>query len=272
MKKILSTIIITSVLVIGCKESATNSTTNYVKDNDIANTIATSLGNQSNGLTSNTADFVNLSKNGKMVNIEDKSKDQLQRDTIIHRSGNINENGDIFTWDYILNASSKFHLSNGSIVEDFQEGQTQSIDLTLSSTGTYEIPVLKGNDNIAATLNISGILPVNSSTIFLGGSYNRNGVVTGKSEGNSFTYNNSFSLSNIVISRALKMISSGVGTVKVIGNLTNSQGQSFNDYSYSGVITFLGNQFANLDITNDKNNVTIKYTINLSKGSAIKRF
>lgn len=68
------------------------------------------------------------------------------------------------------------------------------------------------------------------------------------------------------------MISSGVGTVKVIGNLTNSQGQSFNDYSYSGVITFLGNQFANLDITNDKNNVTIKYTINLSKGSAIKRF
>lgn len=271
MKKIILSVAVLTLFYAGCKDNPANSNVS-VKDNDIANTIANSLGNQSNGFVSNTDGFVNLAKTGKMETLEEKKNSSLQRDTTIHKSGTINDNGEIYTWDYTVVGKSKFHLTNGTVAEDFVQGQTESADVTITSNGTYEVPVLKGNDNIAATLNIGGILPASSATITLGGAYSRKGAVTGKAEGNTFTYDNSFSLSNVVVSRLTKQVTGGGGTLKVTGSLNNSSGETFSDYAYSGTITFLGNNLANLDLVNDKTGVTIKYTIELGKGRAIRRF
>ena len=134
-----------------------------------------------------------------------------------------------FEWDWILNCSN---LTPDSIVMDY------------TSTISYDGPLVSSSSNAIGDLTVSGLGL--SATYTIAAIYSRMGTQTSKvGSRKSFDYDFSFNTANIQINKNTNQISSGVANVTISGTSRDNV-----DFSYSGTITFNGNQTATLVLDN----------------------
>jgi midasin (ATPase involved in ribosome maturation) len=135
---------------------------------------------------------------------------------------------------YSYNLSWNYMLTCAGIVPS---------QLTFNFTGssTYDGPRMSSDDKSTGGFVLTNLQPT-ASTYTLSSTYVRNGTQTSKiARKYTFTSNLSITSSNVAVDKTtLKIVS---GTAAVTLNGTSSSGKSF---SFSGTITFLGNNKANL--------------------------
>lgn len=149
-----------------------------------------------------------------------------------------------YSYDYTGARSYQLSCSTTSVPESF----SYSYDMD----GTYDTPRMYSSDNATANVAITGLSPA-SSTASVSGNYIRDGHQESKvHQMREFDSVITYNINALTVNKSTQLITGGTAQVTISG--AGSMGNSF---SYSGTITFNGDQTATLVL----NGTT--YTINL---------
>ena len=209
------------------KDDDTNTIT--VSESDVAEAVGESVYNSSGGLVVQSTTAAEYSSALMNTRKSAKVSDQcgIKHDTTLAATG---ENYSYsFNWNWLLTCS---------------EIVPQTFVFNYAGKTAYETVRMSSSDSAKANITVSG-LGEDSTYYVFNQTYTRNGSQTSKvNQKRSFTSLISIVSTDIRISKSTLKILSGTGAVTVKGEA--SGGKSF---SYTGTITFLGNEKATLVVT-----------------------
>ncbi|SFD61860.1 hypothetical protein SAMN05518672_102642 [Chitinophaga sp. CF118] len=216
-----------------CKKDD-DSTTTAVSEDDVAEAVSQSVSTESGGLVSQTTASAVIISTNASSRIGAKLSDEcgIMHDTTF---AGASVDGAAITYSY--NFSWNWLLSCNNVMP-------QTFVFNYAGKAAYDAPRMSSSDSSKANVTVTG-LGADSAYYVFNQSYTRNGSQTSKVNlKRSFTSLISIVSSDIRISKSTLKIISGTGTVTITG--TGSGGKSF---SYTGTITFLGNEKATLVVT-----------------------
>ena len=233
--------------MVSCNKSGSKpSTSTPSTTDDAADLVTASLSTNTTGSTTNTND-VTASVVAK-VSIDSLCgttwTDSVDRSINFGSQGNSSYKA---THTYTLDCGKG---SNG-LADD-------SVSVNSVFSGSYNYPVLSGSFSGTSAYYIAG-LGKGSPTLTINGEYKRSGTFTSKLD-TTFAGSHSIDLvlTNVVLLKPLRTITSGTATVTITGN-TLKRGS----FTYTGTITFNGQYNATLHLNG--------YTYLLNLGTGIKR-
>jgi hypothetical protein len=219
-KWILSFVII-SLLLVSCRED--ENVDPSISEDEAAEVVAQAVSGSSGGETGQIESAARIAEDVKTCGI--------QKDSSISKQ---NQSGAAIT--YLINLSWNYKLTcaPNSVFQSSFTGNT-----------TYDAPRMSSNDQSTGTFTISDF--GNSSTSYTyNSSYTREGSQVSKIRNKrTFTSKTVVTSSNIKIDKTTLKILSGEAAVTIIGSASTGEG-----FSYSGTITFNGNQKAILKFQN----------------------
>jgi hypothetical protein len=249
-----ATLTITSLLMVGCKNT-TEPEENQAYDSEAtADITASSLGNESGGAGVSFADVSTLMDKGSLSGIISKGGVPNSVDATYDSTTGLHTitvdrsiNSGAFSFDDTIVYKYTFFDASGQFVKNFQKGTTDKIVINVSKVRSLEKGErLDADDAATGNWTITGIT---SGTPILNGSYNRTGSVTfntpnNKSRHFSYTLNLNFTNDTIVKS------SDGKHTY-LKGTATSDFSATTDKYDFQRHtdITFDGEGMANLVIT-----------------------
>jgi hypothetical protein len=211
--------------VSSCKKEASTATADTVSEEEAAEAITQSVSAESGGMTAQSSDAVTVTTD-ELTSLPCG----IEYDSSVSK---INADGATIT--YAFNLAWNWMLTCTGI------GVPQKINFNIAGSSSYDAPRMSSDDNSTAAFEITG-LESSSGEFTLNANYQRNGTQQSKVlNKNSFTSTIIISSADIVINKVTQKITSGTASAAISG--ASSSGKSF---SYSGTITFLGNQKATL--------------------------
>jgi len=228
------------LLVLGACKKSDNNNTNDETTADAAAMVATTLSANSNGVASISAD---VTVNAQAVVDLNLACGSTKSYNYTHQ----NPQGSATTYSYTLNYNYTLNCNTSN--------QPDNVTGSATDAGSFDGPRLSSNNTGSATFKVAG-LTQNATTYAVNGEYKRMGTFTSKvGDKTSSTSTVDVTLSNILINKSNKTITSGTATVTVSGS--NTKNGSFN---FTGSITFNGNGKATVTL-----NGTV-YIVNLVTG------
>jgi hypothetical protein len=206
-----------------------------VSEEEIAEAVGESVSTESGGLVYQSTAAAVYSSDMINSRIGAKASDQcgIMHDTTV---AGVSETGATVTFSYNFNWN--WLLTCREIVP-------QTFVFNYSGKASYDAVRMSSNDSAKANITVTG-LGGDSAYYVFNQTYTRNGSQTSKiNQKRSFTSLIKIVSADIRISKTSLKILSGTGAVTVSGE--GSGGRSF---SYTGTITFLGNDKATLVVTN----------------------
>lgn len=234
--------IVLLLAVSACKKDNNNTSAQSISTDDAATIMANSMSSGSGGMASVSAD-VTLNAQATF------NANPGCGATKTYNFSRQNPDGSSVTYSYSFNYTYTLNCVNN---------QPDNVTSTATSTGSFDGPNLSSNDTGTLTFTVGGL--ANSATAYaLSGEYKRAGSFTQKN-GNMHKGSSDvdIKLNSLSIPKTGGTIASGNATFTLSGSSNNG---SFN---FSGTITFVGNNQANLVINGTA------YVVNLLTGSTIK--
>lgn len=211
-----------------------------ITEEEAVDVIATSMAKDSNGMSKTMQTSVEMAESEDMF-VEEENVACGQTNTEAYSQSNVNGN---YSYNYTLNTNYTLSCTNAGFPDYF------TYDAALS--GVYDTPRMSSDDTSQLSWTVTGLPPSNSSVTF-NGDYERNGTQISKVRNmNTFSSTLTYNVQDIVVSKSTYQILSGTASVTFIG--ISSTG---NQYTFSGTITFNGDETATLLINGNS------YTINL---------
>lgn len=239
MKKsnlLIPVVFLTLIMLFSCKktEDAIESITNE----ETADMVAYGISENSAGLAVTLEDAAELAtETAQML----KSSMNELTDTSFTLT---NPTGSVISYNFFVHYSYGFEIS----------GQLQQFYLDFNSIGNYNAPRAASNDTTSASLTITGVGASDDLTI--NGSGNRRGTFSSKILNKNAYYSKiNFVIDDVTISPGTLMLTGGKINMTIDGKDNNGRG-----FVVTGVLTFLGNYRAELDIN------SYKYIVNIDTG------
>lgn len=166
------------------------------------------------------------------------------------------ECGQLYTDSYSEDFSNGNYSYNYAITRDYiltcVNGSPESLTYDLDFSGVYDTPRMSSNDSTTLDWQVSNLGATETSSTF-SGSYLREGTQVSKVFNmNTFESTLTYTLSNLVVDKNTYQILSGSAQVSFLAESSNG-----NTYSFSGSLTFNGNNTATLILNGNT------YTIHL---------
>ena len=213
-----------------------------ISTDDAATLMANSMSSGSGGMVSASAD---VTLNAQLTFNANPGCGGTKTYSFSHQS----PQGSSVTYSYAFNYTYTLNCVNNA---------PDNVSTTATSTGSFDGPNLSSTDSGTSTFTVAG-LASSATSYTLNGEYKRTGSFTQKTgnmnQGNS---NIDIVLSNVSIPKTGGTIASGTATFTLNGS--SSKGA----FSFTGTITFVGNNQANVVINGTA------YVVNLLTGSATK--
>lgn len=247
MKKTSFILMIGAVALIlsSCKtdETATNAVTN----DEVAEMVSMSLSENAMGATAMVQTSVGTAGSMSASNAPQKVKSEnadytFSNDTTFTVSS---KSGARIT--YLLTATYGYEFTVNP------QGQITSASESYSYSGNYNAPRISSTHTGSGTLKLTNM---NTSICTVNGTFIR--IASTETKGISPKSSNSethFNFTNIMVNKSTSTIQSGIATLTISGSVPNK-----GDFSYTGSITFNGDNMATL-VIKDKT-----YTVNLKTG------
>ena len=213
--------------------------TTDIQANEAVEVIESALANESNGMSktmSTTLDYATTQNVFTTVPYLNCGQDYAQSYTENYSTSN-------YSYSYTAQRNAQLNCD--------ANGNRQTFNSNTNFSGSYSTPRMSSNDTIETLFSVTGLTATGSTTIF-NGSYTRKGTQVSKIRNTSFNSTLTYNLSNINVNKTTFMIQSGSASVNFVG--VSSSG---NQYTYSGTITFNGNETAILVLNGNT------YTISL---------
>lgn len=242
-----------------CTKDNSASTSTTVTTDQAADIAASSLAENSNGFASVTDDVaVNAQgiasvNSGLTVNSTQATASVHQAcGTTVTDSVTRNVTADSVTINYFFKYAHTLNCNVNNLPDNV-------ID-TLTYNGSFDGPRLSSTNTGSGKAKIAGLTPT-ATNFVINGEFKRDGSFQSK-VGNKVSGNSHIDIvgTNITLSKMDRKIISGTATITITG--TGPKGNSF---SYSGTITFNGDNTATLKITGGAS-----YTINLLTGWRVR--
>lgn len=157
------------------------------------------------------------------------------------------------TTTYSYDFSYKFKLNCNS------ESMPSAVSVNLSYSGAFDAPKLSAEHSGIAELGVSG-LEETVADFLLNGLYKRSGSFEDKAAVKSGSSSVEITLKDVAINKQTHQIISGSGTYVISGTVPDKGA-----FNYTGDITFLGADTAELNVKGDK------FTTNLKNGEVSKK-
>jgi len=154
---------------------------------------------------------------------------------------------------YSYDFSYKFKLNCNT------ESEPSDVSINLSYSGEFDAPKISADHSGIAELVVTGLEPA-SQEFLLSGLFKRAGSFENKEAVKSSTSSVEITLTDITIDKQTHQIVSGTGTFLLTGDVP-SKGA----FNYTGSITFLGEDSAELNVNGDK------FTANLKSSEVSKK-
>jgi hypothetical protein len=255
----LSLILLLMLGAFSCKKDSTSSTTSVTTD-QAADIAASSLAENSGGLTSVTDDIAvnaqgisSVNTGGLTINSTGQSTSSVHQECGTTLTDSVTKALTIDSVTVNYNFKYTHTLNCNNSVPD-------NLVNTLTYSGSFNGPRLSSSNTGSATVTIAG-LSQSAANFVLNGEYKRSGSFQSK-VGNDATGNSNVDIvgTNITLSKPDRKILSGSATISITG--TGPRGNSF---SFTGTLVFNGDNTATLTI-----NGTV-YTINVITGYRLRR-
>ena len=216
------TVLITAVSFSACKKDSTTAATTTVTEADAADAVTEAVTPASAGMVTQSATAVVI------VNDNSLACGTATDSTI---SGQ-NISGAAVTYNYLLAWNSLMTCTDNI---------PSSYTFNFTGKSNYDAPRISSADSTQASFSITGIEPGTTQYVF-NASYIRNGSEVSKvREQRSFSSKITITSSNLTLDKTTGAILSGTATATISGAASGGA-----NFSFSGTITFLGNQAATL--------------------------
>lgn len=150
------------------------------------------------------------------------------------------------TVTYSYDFSYKFKLNCSG------ESEPSDVSINLSYSGEFDAPKLAAEHSGVAELDVTG-LESTAEEFLLGGLFKRTGSFENKEQANSANSTVELTLKDVTIDKGTHKIVSGTGTF-----LLNGSVPSKGNFNYTGNITFLGSDNAELTVNGEKFSANLK--------------
>lgn len=154
---------------------------------------------------------------------------------------------------YSYDFSYKFKLNCNT------ESEPSEVSVDLSYSGDFDAPKIAAEHSGIAELDVTG-LEAATEEFLLNGLFKRSGSFENKEQAQSANSSVEITLNDVTIKKGTHQIMGGVGTFVLKGNVPSK-----GDFNYSGSITFLGSDSAELSV-----NGAI-FTANLKTSEVVKK-
>lgn len=225
--------------VISCSND-NNDATDAVQEDDAVEVIENSLKQDTGGMSKTVETVVSLAdEEGVYTEMPTINCGETYTNTYSYENAVNN-----YSADYLFNSSYEMSCDSNSYPASFTYEFTNS--------GVYETPRMSSDDHSSANWALTG-LDASTDLVALNGSYQRIGSQVSKVRNmNSFASTLTYGITNLQVSKSTYQIQSGTATVSFVGTSTSG-----NQYTYTGSITFNGDETATLVINGNT------YIINL---------
>jgi len=243
MKKVIYLIVIISTLtflVTSCNKDENNISETAITD-DVADEIASSVGESNSGLSSEITGLAELANEYPEAKLA--AYDTIYSvDTSFVKA---NPAGTVTTFSYAYQMEYGFVMYNGVLNNIYYQA---GVD------GNYDAPRISGASNGESNWVLTG-LQMSSQEYVFNGTTSRTGSSQSKVRNKSqITSSSNITLSNVKVNKSTLVIEEGTLSWTISGTVN---GQT---YSYSAVLVYSGNGKAELTING------MNYTINISSG------
>jgi hypothetical protein len=213
--------------VISCDNDDTSVSNEALTEEEAVEIVKSTLARQSAGLDETTYAYSKSYEEEYQVNSECNT--MVQDDYDYDYNGNFVQADYSYAWDFTLTCNA-FSIP-------------QSTEFNSSGNGNYTTPKLSSNDSSSLNSTVTGLQPTASEFVF-NGTFERIGTQEYSSNFINKTLASEFkaTISSITVSKSDYQITSGMASFTLTGT---SNGTPF---SYSGSITFNGNNTATLTI------------------------
>lgn len=235
--KMFSLLVFTLLLTTACSKSTDEAPeiNAVITDEEAVKLIEDALAANSQGIASDITELTTLAKRIPQLQENQIAMDRsnpfdlecnVTQDTAFTFSENIAN----FSTDYALNASYKMNCNQFNI--------PQTLEYNKIGTGSYESTRLIAENTSESAWSLSNLIM--GTEFILGGNYTRTGTYQSKVRNQKeFSATLILSASNLSVSKTMQMLVAGETTV----NLSGTDGDG-NEATFSGTITFIGNQMA----------------------------
>ena len=155
---------------------------------------------------------------------------------------------------YSYDFSYKFKLNCNT------ENEPSDVSVDLSYSGEFDAPKLAADHSGVAELDVTGLEP-ETEEFLLNGLFKRSGSFENKELVQSANSSIEITLQDVEIDKTAHQILSGTGTFVVSGDVPSK-----GNFNYTGSITFLGADSAELNVNGDK------FTANLKNSEVSKKY
>lgn len=227
------------LLAVGACSKSNNGASASISTDDAATIMANSMSSSSGGLVSASAD---VSVNAQLT----FNANPGCGGTKTYSFARQNPQGSSITYSYSFNYTYTLNCVNNT---------PDNVSSIATSTGSYDGPNLSSTDSGTSTFKVAGL--ASSSTAYtLSGEYKRAGSFTQKT-GNMYkgSSNVDIILTSLSIPKAGGTIASGSANFTLSGTSNNGT------FNFTGTITFVGNNQANLTLNGTA------YVVNLLTGN-----
>lgn len=220
--------------VISCDNDDTSVSNEALTEEEAVAVVESTLARQSAGLDETTYAYSKSYEEDYAMNFQCNTL--IQEDYDYDYSGNFVQANYSYNWDFELNCNA-FSIP-------------QSAEFNSNGNGNYTTPKLSSNDSSSLNSTVTGLQPTASELIF-SGTYERIGTQEYSSNFINKTLASEFkaTISSIAVNKANYQINSGMASFTLTGT---SNGTPF---SFSGSITFNGNNTATVTINGNNYNV-----------------
>ena len=154
---------------------------------------------------------------------------------------------------YSYDFSYKFKLNCNA------ESEPSQVSVDLSYSGDFDAPKIAADHSGIAELDVTG-LDATTEDFLLNGLFKRSGSFENKETAQSANSTVEITLTDVTIKKGTHQIMAGAGTFVIKGNVPSK-----GDFNYSGSITFLGADNAELSVNGTK------FTANLKSSEVTKK-
>ncbi|HMG91453.1 MAG TPA: hypothetical protein VK589_15435 [Chryseolinea sp.] len=154
---------------------------------------------------------------------------------------------------YSYDFSYKFKLSCNT------ESEPSEVSVNLSYSGEFDAPKIAADHSGIAELDVTGLEAATEEFLF-NGLFKRSGSFENKEQAHSANSSIEITLKDVTVKKGTHQIQAGTGTFVVKGNVPSK-----GDFNYTGSITFLGADSAELNVSGNK------FTANLKSSEVTKK-
>ncbi|MDK2772640.1 MAG: hypothetical protein KYX68_10505 [Flavobacterium sp.] len=152
----------------------------------------------------------------------------------------------------VNNYEANYSFSSAYMMNCDSNSNPSSFTYEFTNSGTYDTPRMSSDDHASANWEITG-LDASTDVVALNGAYERIGSQVSKVRNmNTFASTLNYTINSLQVNKVSYQIQSGTIALSFIGTSSNG-----NQYTFSGTITFNGNQTATVVINGNT------YVINL---------